>query len=197
MSGIDISVSGLDKIEASIKDFAAIAEKGLDRGAKALLDSRAAEVSKTYRRKIPTRGDVAKGNRVANLKAASTNKKGKPKKSFKQDDFDAFAENAANVGNGAKSGEPAWTRSGDLQRGQAIVSKPGERQIVTTGPAAEPIKNWDGGYAEKNQTLPPSKYDGVKRANNYPVNAAKATERQLPIVIEKEIENELKRRGLS
>lgn len=81
-------------------------------------------------------------------------------------------------------------RSGDLQRGQAVRKLPGERQILTVGKAAEPIKNYPGGYAEKLQTLPTSK-DGKNRANPYPKNAVKAAEPQIQRVVESEFRNNI------
>lgn len=141
---ITLDIKGLEKLDALPQAIERASEKALDRGAKSLLDQRAAEVSKTYKRAIPR----------------------------------------------TKSGKPKWKRSGDLQRGQEIVSKPGEREIHTTGNAAKPIKNYPGGYAEKLQTMPVSK-DGVARANPYPENAAKAAERNLERIINQEFKNAL------
>lgn len=133
---ITLDIKGLEKLDALPQAIERASEKALDRGAKSLLDQRAAEVSKTYKRAIPK----------------------------------------------SKTGKPKWKRSGDLQRGQEIVSKPGEREIHTTGPAAK--------YSERIQNLPTGP-DGINRSNPFPANAVKAAERNLQRVIEQEFKNAL------
>lgn len=89
-----------------------------------------------------------------------------------------------------KSGKPKWQRSGDLAKSLDIKKSKGERSIVSTGPAAAPIKNYPGGYAEKLRSLPVSS-DGVNRRNDYPANAAKIIEPQVQRAVEQEIKNAL------
>lgn len=83
-----------------------------------------------------------------------------------------------------------WTRTGALQAGQNINSKPGIRELTMEGPAGEPITNYPGGYSEKLATLPVSK-DGKSRANPYAKNATESVEPRLQRGIELEIANAL------
>lgn len=51
-----------------------------------------------------------------------------------------------------KNGKQKWTRKGENGgwiSGQKIEVAPMERRIVDSGDAAEPIKNYPGGYAER------------------------------------------------
>ncbi len=83
-----------------------------------------------------------------------------------------------------------WTRTGALQAGQHINSKPGVRELTMEGKAGEPITNYPGGYSEKLATLPVSK-DGKSRANPYAKNATESVEPRLLRGIELEIANAL------
>jgi hypothetical protein len=75
-------------------------------------------------------------------------------------------------------------------RAPTITRNPGEREIKMDGPAAEPITNYEGGYAEKIQTLPVSA-DGVNRRNEWHDNTVKASKKTLPRTMENEFQNAL------
>jgi len=90
----------------------------------------------------------------------------------------------------SRTGRAKWERSGDLLNGQEINSEPGRRTIVITGPAAEPITGYPGGYAERLADLPTGP-DGVNRTNKFSENAARITEPQVVVAVEQEIRNRL------
>lgn len=83
-----------------------------------------------------------------------------------------------------KNGKPRWKRSGAWLNGQSVGRpEPLVREIRDTGKAAEPIKNYPGGYAEKLASLPVSK-DGVNRSNAAAAEAGRITAPQVPQVFE-------------
>ena len=84
-------------------------------------------------------------------------------------------------------GNPEWKRSGDLERGVEVQESGDEVHVVMTGPAAEPITNYPGGYAEKLTNL------NTVRKNDFPQNAYNVLNRssQLKTVVEQEVKNRL------
>jgi hypothetical protein len=90
-----------------------------------------------------------------------------------------------------KKGKPKYKRSGAWLRGQRTV-KAGRfvREIRDTGKAAEPIKNYPGGYAEKLSVLEVSK-DGVNRRNAAAPEAERITAPQRGIAFQQGVRNSL------
>ncbi len=173
---IKIDLQGLAPLNALPELIAKAEEKALLRGAIDVRGDWTAEIGKTYARDIPTRGEYAKNSKKQRLKADGAKRVTK--------------KMLEGVGNGPNSSKPAWDRSSDLKRTPTITQRPGEVDITLEGEAVKPITNYDGGYAEKIQTLKKGP-DGVDRRNPFIDNTVKATEKTLPATMENEFKNAL------
>lgn len=85
-----------------------------------------------------------------------------------------------------------WNRSHNFQKGVKVEREPGARRVGMTGAAAQPITNYEGGYAEKLTTLPVSK-DGKSRRNNFAEDTERITRPQRGKAFEQAVRNEIHR----